>query len=389
MQKKSKSEKKNVERERVLKLVVAGKVTLEEAARRMGVSGKQAKRVYEKYAAGGIEALKHGNVGRRPVNKSDEGKVAKATALYEEKYNDFGPTFAAEKLEEVDGVRVGVSVFRRALIEKGLWTPSKESSEHRSRRAPKEHFGEMVQFDGSPHDWFEHRRMPCCLITMIDDAKKERLSQFFEQETMFGTMTVLKMWILKYGIPLSLYCDKKNAFVLTREPTNDEILHGILHPKSHFGRACDKLGIEVIPADSAQGKGRVERNHGVDQDRLIKEMRLAGISTIPDANKFLLDYYLPKMNAKFGRPAKSNVDFHVPAGNADLDNILCREFERCISKDYIIRFEGRLFQVLAKNKPLPMTSEKVIVREWLDHSIHIFWKDKPLLFTEVSTMFDD
>ena len=147
------------------------------------------------------------------------------------------------------------------------------NSEYRSRRAPRARFGELVQFDGSHHDWFEGRGPRCCLITMIDDATKIRLSQFFNEETLFGAMTVLKMWILRYGIPESLYCDKKNAFVLTREPTDTEILAGNLKPKSHFGKACDRLGIEVIPANSPQAKGRVERNHGVDQDRLVKELR--------------------------------------------------------------------------------------------------------------------
>jgi hypothetical protein len=125
-----------------------------------------------------------------------------------------------------------------------------------------------VQFDGSHHDWFEGRRDRCCRITLIDDATKTRLSRFFGEETLFGAMTVLKIWIETYGIPESLYCDNKNAFVLIREPTDKELLNGITRPKSHFGRACDRLGIEVITANSPQAKGRVERNHGVDQDRL-------------------------------------------------------------------------------------------------------------------------
>ena len=146
---------------------------------------------------------------------------------------------------------------------------------------------------------------------MIDDARKIRLSQFFDEETMFGTMNVLKMWIERHGIPMSMYCDKKNAFVLTREPTDAEILAGNLKPKSHFGRACDKLGIEVIAANSPQAKGRVERNHGVDQDRLVKALRLESISTIEKANRYLLETYLPKMNEQFSRPARDKDDAHV------------------------------------------------------------------------------
>jgi hypothetical protein len=280
-----------------------------------------------------------------------------------------------------------VSTLRRALITAGLWKPERNSSEYRARRNAREHFGELVQFDGSHHDWFEGKRGRCCLITLIDDATKTRLSQFFEEETMFGAMTVLKMWIERHGIPKSLYCDKKNAFVLTREPTDAEILAGILKPKSHFGRACDKLGIEVIAANSPQAKGRVERNHGVDQDRLVKELRIAGISTIEQANKFLLGTYLQKMNEKFSRPARSNENAHVHPGKVKMDDILCMEFERNISKDYIIRFQARLFQILKANK-IPRTGDKVLVQVKLDNSIHFLWKDKPLAVKEIPSMFD-
>jgi len=206
---------------------------------------------------------------------------------------------------------------------------------------------------------------------------------------MFGAMLVLKMWIERFGIPESLYCDKKNAFVLTREPTDAEILAGNLNPKSHFGKACDKLGIEVIPANSPQAKGRVERNHGVDQDRLIKELRLEGISTIEEANKFLLEKYLPKMNEKFSRPARNSDDAHVNLGEVKLDDILCLEHTRKVSKDYIVRFECRLFQILPEVKIKPRPGDTVFVRVRLDLSVFILWKNKPLLFKEIKNMFEE
>ena len=281
-----------------------------------------------------------------------------------------------------------MSTLRRALLANGLWKQKKNSSEYRSRRTPRARFGELVQFDGSQHDWFEGRGPQCCLMTMIDDARKIRLSQFFDKETMFGGMTVLEMWLKRHGIPLALYCDKKNAFVLTREPTDAEILTGNLKPTSHFGRACDLLGIEIITANSPQAKGRVERNHGIDQDRLIKTLRLEGISTIEEANKYLLETYLPKMNEKFGRPARDKDDAHVGLGKVKLDDILCMEFDRVISKDFIVRYECRLFQI-QKSKLNPRTGDKVTVRIKLDNSIHILWKDKPLPVKEVPTMFDE
>jgi len=224
---------------------------------------------------------------------------------------------------------------------------------------------------------------------MIDDATKARLSQFFDGETIFVAMTVLKMWIERHGIPDSLYCDKKNAFVLAREPTDAEILAGVLKPKSHFGKACDGLGIEVIAANSPQAKGRVERCHGVDQDRLVKALRLEDISEIGRANRFLLETYLPKMNAKFSRPARKAEDAHVRPGGAKIDDILCMEFGRSVSKDFIIRFQSRLFQIQDTGKRLPRAGDKVLVRVRLDGSVHIFWKDRPLPVKEIPAMFDE
>jgi len=376
-------------RGKIMEMVKQEQKTLKAASLELGLSYRQAKRVYQRYLGGGDDALVHGNKGKPSNHKTDETLVQKALSFYSEKYDDFGPTLAQEKLLERDGIEISVSTLRRALLDVGLWEQKKKSSEYRSRRTPRARFGELVQFDGSHHDWFEGRGAPCCLITMIDDATKRRLSQFFDEETTYGAMIVLKMWIERYGIPESLYCDKKNAFVLTREPTNAEILAGILKPKSHFGKACDRLGIEVIPANSPQAKGRVERNHGVDQDRLIKELRLEGISTIEEANMFLLEKYLPKMNEKFGRPAKKSDDAHVNPGNVNLDDILCLEHDRKVSKDYIIRFECRLFQVLPEVKIKPRPGDSVVVRVRINSSVIILWKNKPLLVKEIKTMFDD
>jgi len=375
-------------RGKVMEMVVRKLKTLKAASLELGISYSQAKRIYRRYQTGGDEALVHGNKGKASNNKTDEAIIKKAVGLFREKYNDFGPTLAQETLLERDGLEISVSTLRRALTAAGEWKQKKKSNDYRSRRAPRARFGELVQFDGSHHDWFEGRGAPCCLITMIDDARKERLSQFFDEETMFGAMIVLELWIKRYGIPESLYCDKKNAFVLTREPTDAEILAGVLKPKSHFGRACDRLGIEVIAANSPQAKGRVERNHGVDQDRLIKALRLENICTIEKANKYLLETYLPKMNAKFGRPARNSDDAHVSLGKVKLDDILCMEFDRRISKDFIVRFQTRLFQILETNKPLPRAEDKVIVRVKLDNSVHIIWKEKALQAKEIPTMFD-
>jgi hypothetical protein len=376
-------------RSKMMEMVKRKQKTLKAASLELGISYRQAKRVYQKYLGGGDRALIHGNKGKPSNRRAGQTLVQRALDLYAEKYSDFGPTLAQEKLLERDGLEIGVSTLRRTLITAKLWIPERNGREYRARRTAREHFGELVQFDGSHHDWFEGRRGRCCLITLIDDATKTRLSQFFEEETMFGAMTVLKMWIETYGIPESLYCDKKNAFVLTREPTDSELLAGITQPKSHFGKACHRLGITVIAANSPQAKGRVERNHGVDQDRLVKELRLSGISAIEPANAFLLKTYLPYMNDKFSRPPRSADDAHVKLGKVVLDDILCMEHDRKVSKDYIVRFDCRLFQILPEAKPKPRPGDAVLVRVKLDSSVHILWKNRPLLVKEIKTMFDD
>jgi hypothetical protein len=201
-------------------------------------------------------------------------------------------------------------------------------------------------------------------------------------------------------LPLSLvqsgfrFFDKfhlhKKSDRLTREPTDAELLAGITEPKSHFGRACEKLGVQVIAADSPQAKGRVERNHGVDQDRLVsptslaQELRLAGICTIEAANEFLEKYYLPKMNCMFSRPAASPDDAHVPLGDVNLHEIMCLEYERTVANNYVIRFETRLFQILNTGKPLPGPKDKVTRRIGLDGKLSIYWKGTKLLVKELT-----
>ena len=365
---------KELVRSKVLEMVKQGKLTLKAAVKTMRVSYRQGIRLYAAYIKEGDAGLIHGNYGRRSNNRTTQALLDAALEAYRNRYTDFGPTFAAEKMAEVEGLKISVSILRRLLVASGDWHGIRRSNEYRSRRDRKEHFGELVQFDGSHHDWFEGRGARCCLITMIDDATNTRLSRFFEEETIAGIMEVFSCWIRAYGIPEALYCDKKNAFVLTREPTDAELLAGITEPKSHFGRACHKLGTQVIAAHSPQAKGRVERNHGVDQDRLVKELRLAGISTIAEANRFLEKTYLPKMNNKFSRPAAKPEDAHVPLGNVDLKNIMCLEYERTVANNYVLRFETRLFQILKTKKPLPRPKDKVTIRIALDGAITVLWK---------------
>ena len=375
---------KEIVRGKVMEMVKERQISLKEAAIRIKVCYRQAKRIYRRYQEGGDAALIHRNRGKKSNRRIDGELKERVLSVYRERYPDFGPTLAAEKLRETDGVSLSTETLRRWLLEAGLWERKRRSNRYRSRRERRAQAGELVQFDGSHHDWFEGRRTKCCLMNMVDDATGESLSMLFEEETTAAAMTVLSAWIKKYGIPQALYCDHKNAFVSNREPTVEEQLAGI-EPKSHFESACEKLGIRVIAANSPQAKGRVERSHAVYQDRFVKELRLAGIGTIEEANRFLEATYLPAVNAKFARPARDSADGHVPLLDADLREIMCFEHERVVGNDFVVAFKTRLFQIRGASRPRPRPKDKVTVRVRLDGSLDIYFQNKKLLVREIPT----
>jgi hypothetical protein len=225
-------------------------------------------------------------------------------------------------------------------------------------------------------------------MTVIDDAANARQERFFERETAAAAVRVFSLRIKGYGIPEALYCGKENAFALTRKPADAEPSAGITEPKSRFGRARGKPGVDVTAADSPQAKGRVERNRGIDRDRLVKELRLAGISTVAEANQFPEKTCLPKMNKKFSRPPAEEADARSPLGNANLKDILCFGHERTVGNDYVIRFEKRLFQILKPNKTLPRPKDKALIRILLDGGLSILWKETKLLVKELTNIQD-
>jgi transposase len=373
---------KELKRSNVMERVKAGGMKLKEAAVQLQVSYRQAKRIYGRYCKEGASGLLHRSQGKMSNNRIAAETRESVITAYRQRYSDFGPTLAAEKLALHEGISVSVETLRKWLIAEGLWQQHRRSNPHRSRRDRRSCFGELVQFDGSHHDWVEGRRGKCCLVNMVDDATGESFSMLFEQETTEAAMILLSCWIKKYGIPQAAYCDCSNAFVSIREPSIEEQLAG-LQVRSHFERACDKLGIRVIRAHSPQAKGRVERSHAVYQDRFVKELRLAGISTIDEANRFLKETYLPAINAKFARPSACPEDAHVPLGDTDLSEIMCFEETRVVSRDFIVSFQKRLFQILPDNSPMPRPKDKVTVRVRLDKTLDLYFKDEKLSVREI------
>jgi len=308
---------------------------------------------------------------------------------YGEVYMGFGPTLAAEKLAEEDQLEpISRETLRLWLLEAGLWQRHRRRGPYRKRREPKHHFGELVQLDGSHHPWFGEEHNSCCLMNLVDDATGITLAMMSEQETTEAAMRILWAWIEAYGIPLALYCDLKNVYLSDRQPTEDEQLEG-RQPMTAFGLACEKLGIHIISAHSPQAKGRVERKHGVYQDRFVKELRLRGAKTISEANMILQGGFIERLNKKFAHPPNATEDFHVRPNAQDLRDVFCFEQTRSVGQDWVVRNDNRFFQLLRGQGPLPRPTSKVTVRTWLDGSIHILHRGRRIRWQEFDPQTKD
>ncbi len=304
-------------------------------------------------------------------------------SVYQERYWGFGPTPAAEKAER-EGYQVGRETLRRWLKDAGLWERHRKRSKHRTRRERKAHFGELIQMDGSHHHWFSGHKGKSCLMDMVDDATGITLALMRREETTKAAMEVLWSWIEKYGVPRSLYVDRKTVYITGSEPTLEEQLAGE-ELLTQFDKACRKLGIEIVAASSPQAEGRVERKHGVYQDRLVKELRLEGIQDIPAANAFLTGY-VGTLNGKLAVEPGSPTDFHQPVPEGlDLRNMFCPEETRVISNDWVVGYKNRFLQIVAQSK-LPPARNKVTVQEHLDGSIHLLYRGTEIRFTEIGQL---
>jgi hypothetical protein len=367
----------------VLSRVKERLITVRRASELLGLSYRQTKRLWKRYREGGEKAVIHRGRGMRSNNHLDPELKEKILRRYGEVYQGFGPTLAAEKLSEEDRLpSISRETLRLWLLEAGLWQRHRRHRPYRKRREPKHHFGELVQLDGSPHPWFGEEHNSYCLMNMVDDATGITLAIMNEQETSEAAMRILWAWVDRYGIPLALYCDLKNVYLIDREPTVEEQLEGKL-PKSPFGLACEKLGIQIISAHSPQAKGRVERKHGVYQDRFVKELRLRGAKAIAEANMILQGGFIEKLNKKFARPPLDQEDLHVPlTAHQDLRDIFCFEQPRSVSQDWVVRNENRFYQLIRERGSLPRPNTKVTVRVWLDGSVHILHQGRRLSFKE-------
>lgn len=370
----------------VLARVKAGTLSLTSAAAMLMVSYRQAKRLARRYRAEGAKGLKHRSAGGSSNHARPAAERARALALVREKYGGavdvrFGPTLAAEHLTSEDGITVHHDTLRRWMLAAGLWSRARKRSAHRTRRERKAHFGELVQLDGSFHRWYEDRAPRGCLLTLVDDATSRTLGQLGDEETIWAAAAGLRRWIERYGVPHALYTDWKNVYV--RTPTAEEQGTGAV-PLTQFGRMCAALDIQIIAASSPQAKGRVERNHGTHQDRLVKKLRRLGIAEAAAANAFLDTTYWPEHNARFAQAPASAEDFHRRAPcHTTLDRVFQLEEERVLSNDWVVRYDTRYFQVARQSGHAPARST-VLVREAQNGAIELRYRGRLMQWTEIA-----
>lgn len=356
-------------------------LTLARAAQIMNLSYRQAKRIWRRYRQHGDKGLVHGNRGRPSARRFPQAQRTRILARYAKRYPDFGPTLAAEHLA-AEGLAVDHETLRRWLLQAGLRSQTRTRRSYRQWRERKACFGELVQLDGSQHDWFEGRRTKAVLMVMVDDATNHTYAQMFEGETTRASYDVLEGWANHYGLPVALYVDRDSIYRAEGLPSLADQLAGRTAPQTQFERAMATLGVDLILANSPQAKGRVERRHQVFQDRLIKELRLAGINEVAAANRFLRQQFLPALNRRFTVVARSPVDVHRPPPG-HLDEVLSWEEPRVVQRDWTVGWQRRWFQIERRQERHTLVAQQVTVRELRTGQIQLLYRGKKLHWREL------
>ena len=371
---------KSIKHLEVLAKVKERKISQEVAAKELNISVRQVYRLYQKLleeGPSGFLSKKKGKASNHQLSKILKSRVLELVTC--EKYEGFGPSFMNEKLLELHSITISTEAVRQLMIESGVWHPDKERRpivhQQRQRRSQ---LGDLVQIDGSPHHWFEERGEACCLIVFIDDATGRTHGRLFETETTEAYMITLKEYILKYkGIPSHFYSDKHGIFKInTPNCVNKEQM-------TQFGRACKELGIGLIYANSPQAKGRVERMNRTQQDRLVKEFRLAGVSNIKQGNEFLSTYW-GGFNKRFNVHPLDKKDAHLPPlSESALDRILCFKEQRTVTKNLELQYKNIIYQLI-DTKQRGLCGARITVLEGLDGKISFEYKGKELKFRKFS-----
>jgi len=368
-----------ITRHSIIKNLIDGKINGTDASKQIQVSVRQVRRIKAKVKEKGTEGIIHGNRGRISNRRIDKETVAKTIALLEKKYQGFKPTLATEKLLELDKIKLSDEKVRQIMIENKLWKvkPRKQAKKKYFWRARKDNYGEMEQFDGSYHNWFG--KDESCLLLAVDDATgKITYAKFDYNESIIA---VFKFWLEYFDqndMPLSIYLDKFSTYKVNHKNAVDN-----KDMVTQFQRASNQTGFKLIFANSPQAKGRVERMNKTLQDRLVKELKLAGIATIEKANEFLKEY-IPKFNKKFAVVPQKQADLHKEISatlKQKLPQIFSIQNQRVVMNDYTIRFENQYFQLGQEQPTTVYKKDVVIIEKHLDDQIKINLKERYLNYT--------
>src|SRR3990172_804615 len=368
---------KEVNRLYVIHQAIEKAISQDQAAEILGLTDRQVRRIAGSVRLEGDAGICHKSRGKRSHNRIAEKIKDKAVMLCRDTYKEFGPTHASEKLVTVHKIKVSDETLRGWFQEEHIPYKSRKKRPHRQWRERKAHRGEMVQMDGSHHDWFEGRGLWCVLMGYVDDATGSVYTRFYEYEGTLPAMDGFKRYIRLYGLPQSVYLDRHSTYKSMAKQTIEEELNDI-RPMSHFEKSLDELGVKVIHAYSPQAKGRVERLFGTFQDRVVKEMRLARVTNIAEGNTFL-DGYLPEYNTKYAKEAAEKANFHRPIENKRaLDTILSIKTDRALRNDFTIAHNKKLYQIKSN-----IRAKKVTVEERTDGTMRIIHNGQQLKYQEI------
>ena len=365
----------------LIKKAIAGEVKQSEVSELVGISSRQIRRLVRRVRSEGDGGIVHGLRGRTSNRKYAEEYRRRVVEVYHRRYEGFGPTLASEKLKAEEGERVGVETLRKWLgVEQWGWQRRRRA--HRRWRERKSHYGVMVQMDGSHHDWLEGRGPWMVLMGYIDDATGRIYARFYDYEGTFPAMDSFRRYIREHGIPQSMYADKHTTYQSWEKLTVEDELEGKQKRDTQFGRVLKELQVTLIPAHSPQAKGRVERLFKTLQDRLVKELRLRGITTKEEANRFLDEEYLEGFNKKYGVVAKEPADVHrrVPKG-INLDRIFCIKERRVVRNDFTVVHNGQVYQINDR-----VRASYVTVEERMDGRVHLYLEGKRLRCTKIDAL---
>ena len=362
--------------------VTEGLLKLRLAAEMMRVTYRQAKRIRRRYREDGDAGLVGRGRGRGSNRARPAAQRQRAVALYVKFYGGFGPLLASEHLATDHGIVVDHETLRRWLVSAGRWESRRRRATHRAARERRPRQGDLVQIDGSAHDWFEGRGPQAVLMVMVDDATSKTLARFYATEDTAAAYDIFERYVGRYGLPVALYPDRDSIYVCTRQACMEEQLADV-GPETQFARAMRELGVELIPAFSPQAKGRVERRHGLFQDRLVKEMRLLGIRTIEAANAFLDRSFLAMVNVRYTVKPRDPANGHQKRPlAATLALVLSWQEPRSVAKDWTVRWRNRRLQIDARHATLGLPGRRIVVVERRDGSLAMLYAKRLLTFRD-------